>query len=61
MLNELPGVHSSGLEEADGTTVRFHVLIRGGAEAIERALANSPHLERTGTAGGAPLTYQFRP
>ncbi len=60
MLNELPGVHRSGLEEADATTARFDLLIRGGALAIERALANSPHLERVGT-GGVPLTYQFHP
>jgi hypothetical protein len=60
MLGELPGVHSSGLEEADGTTARFHVVIRGGAQAIARALANSPHLEHTGP-DGAPLTYQFHP
>jgi hypothetical protein len=60
MLDELPGVHRSGLEEANGTTARFDVLIRGGALAIDRALANSPHLERVGS-GGAPLTYQFRP
>ncbi len=61
VLNELPGVRGSGLEEADGTTVRFHVLIRGGAEAVERALANSPHLTPSGTAGGTPLAYQFHP
>jgi hypothetical protein len=60
VLRELPGVRQSGLEEADGTTARFDVLIRGGAQAIERALANSPHLERT-EAAGAALTYQFHP
>ncbi|HUN72890.1 MAG TPA: DUF2066 domain-containing protein [Steroidobacteraceae bacterium] len=60
VLQELPGVHRSGLEEADGTTARFDVLIRGGAPAIERALDHSPHLERT-EAAGAALTYQFHP
>jgi hypothetical protein len=60
VLGELPGVRRSGLEEADGTTARFDVLIRGGAQAIERALDHSPHLERT-EAAGAALTYQFHP
>lgn len=60
MLSELPGVHRSGLAEADGTTARFDVLILGGGQAIERALAHSTHLAPTGAAGAA-LTYQFRP
>ena len=60
MLSELPGVQRSGLEEADGTTARFDVLILGGAQAIERALAHSPHLAPAG-ATGASLTYQFHP
>jgi hypothetical protein len=60
MLSELPGVRSSGLSEADGTTARFDVLISGGAQAIQRALVHSQHLAPTGAAG-ASLTYQFRP
>ncbi len=60
MLADLPGVRRSGLEQADGTTVTFNVLIRGGPPAIERALAGSQRLQRVGTAE-APLTYQFHP
>ncbi len=60
MLAGLPGAQGSGLEEADGTTATFDVLIRGGAQAVERALADSSHLQRAGTAE-APLTYQFHP
>ncbi len=60
MLDDLPGVHRSGLEQADGPTVTFSVLIRGGPQAIERALASSQRLQRVGTAE-QPLTYQFRP
>jgi hypothetical protein len=60
VLGELPGVRRSGLAEADGTTAKFDVLIRGGAQAIEHALDHSPHLERT-EAAGAALSYQFHP
>ncbi len=60
MLSELPGVHRSGLEQAEGTTATFDVLIDGGAQAIERALAHSQHLAPA-TAAGASLSYQFRP
>jgi|GEM_PF-360715 len=45
-FEELPGARRSGLEEADGTTATFRVLIRGGAAAIERALASSQHFTR---------------
>jgi hypothetical protein len=51
-LGELPGVRRSGLAEANGGTATFRVLIRGGAQAIERALMDSPHLTRTDA--GAP-------
>ncbi len=60
MLADLPGARSSGLVQADGATATFSVLIRGGAQAVERALADSPRLQRVGTAD-APLTYQFHP
>ena len=59
LLDSLPGVRRAGLEEADGTTVVFRVLIRGGAQAVERALASSPHFTNAGMAD-ARLTYQFQ-
>lgn len=60
MLSGIPGVRRSGLEEAQGTTATFRVLIRGGSEAIERALANSARLAHTGAAN-ARLQYQLHP
>lgn len=53
MLTDLPGARSSGLEEADGATATFDVLIRGGAQAVERALADSSHLKEAGAVGTA--------
>jgi len=60
MLSQIPGVRRSGLEEAEGTTATFRVLIRGGSEAVERALANSARLAHTGAAN-ARLQYQLHP
>jgi hypothetical protein len=60
MFAELPGVRRSGLEEAEGSTVTFRVLIRGGADAVTRALAGSPHLTGNGT-DSTRLRYQYRP
>jgi Uncharacterized protein conserved in bacteria (DUF2066) len=61
LLDSVPGVRKSTLEEADGTTATFRVLVRGGAETLGRALANSPRLERSAEADSSRLTYQLRP
>jgi hypothetical protein len=60
ILNELPGARRSGLQEAEGTTATFRILIRGGSEAVERALSGSPRFTRTGIANGR-LMYQYHP
>jgi hypothetical protein len=60
MLADLPGVRHSGLEESDGASATFRLLIRGGAEAVERALAHSARLTSTGTSNDR-LTYQYHP
>lgn len=70
-LGELPGVRRSGIEEADGATATFRVLIRGGSQAIVRALSGSPHFTRIDTgdveapgapgAAAPPLAYEYRP
>lgn len=60
LLSELPGARRSGLQEAQGTTATFHIVIRGGADAVERALGASAHFTRTGIANGR-LMYQYRP
>ncbi|MGH8229844.1 MAG: DUF2066 domain-containing protein, partial [Steroidobacteraceae bacterium] len=73
MLASLPGVQRSGLEQADGLTATFDVLIRGGGQAVEQALAHSRRLVRqTGqsaqpraSASASPvpgaLDYRFQP
>lgn len=52
-LGELPGVRRSGIEETDGATATFRVLIRGGAQAIARALSGSQHFTRIDDGGAA--------
>lgn len=59
-LGSLPGVRRVNIGEASGTTVTFDVLIRGGAEAVSRALNGSSHLVRT-DASPSRLTFQYRP
>ncbi len=64
LLDSVPGVRKSTLEEADGTTATFRVLVRGGADTLDRALANSSRLERSAEAAtgtDARLIYQLRP
>lgn len=60
MLEGIPGTRRVSIAEANGGTVTFNVLVRGGAEAIDRALASSSRLARAG-GGGAQLAYQYRP
>jgi hypothetical protein len=70
-LGELPGVTRSGIEATDGATATFRVLIRGGAQAIEHALAASQHFtplegapsasEAAGGTAPAPLAYAYHP
>jgi len=60
MLESMPGVRHATLSEAGGSLVAFDVLIRGGAEAVERALAGSTHLARSDSSSGR-LEYQYRP
>jgi hypothetical protein len=49
LLRAVPGVQSSGLTAAQGTTALFTVGVRGGGEALVRALTGSAHLGATGT------------
>lgn len=48
LLRAVPGVQSSGLTAAQGTTALFTVGVRGGGEALVRALSGSAHLGATG-------------
>jgi hypothetical protein len=49
LLRAVPGVQSSGLTAAQGSTAMFTVGVRGGGEALVRALAGSAHLGAAGT------------
>jgi hypothetical protein len=60
MLESVPGVRRANIAEANGTKVTFDVTVRGGVDALDRALAGSARLVRTGTAN-ARLVYQYRP
>ncbi|MGH8139077.1 MAG: DUF2066 domain-containing protein [Steroidobacteraceae bacterium] len=60
MLESVPGVRHASVSEANGSTVSFDVLVRGGADAINRALTGSAHLVRT-DASNPRLLYQYRP
>jgi hypothetical protein len=60
LLENIPGQKRVSLAEANGTTATFSVLVRGGADAVDRALGNSPRLARGGAANGR-LLYTYRP
>jgi hypothetical protein len=58
LLRAVPGVQSSGLTAAQGDHASFALGVRGGGQALLRALAGSQHL--SGTGGGetqVQLTY----
>jgi hypothetical protein len=56
LLRAVPGVQSSGLTAAQGTTANFTVGVRGGGEALVHALNGSPHL---GTAASGETQVQL--
>jgi hypothetical protein len=60
LLEGAPGVRHANVIAADGTHVVFDVLVRGGSEAIGKALNNAQHLVRT-EASSTRLAYQYRP
>jgi hypothetical protein len=59
LLGEVPGVRKTNLEEANSGAAIFRVQIRGGADVLDRALANSGRLVRSGGQPGRSL-YQYR-
>jgi hypothetical protein len=61
LLEGIPGTRRVNLSEVNGGAATFSVLVRGGAEAIDRALSNSGRLTRAGAAGGGQLAYEYRP
>jgi hypothetical protein len=60
LLEGIPGTRRVTLSEANGGTAKFSVLVRGGAEAVDRALASSSRLSRAGSAN-AQLVYEYKP
>lgn len=60
ILEGVPGVRRAGVGEAHGASVTFDVLVRGGADAISRALGSSNHFARADTSN-AGLAFQYRP
>ena len=59
MLEAVPGVRGANIVRAGGNAVTFDITARGGSEALDRALASSSRLVRSGS--GAPLVYQYHP
>jgi uncharacterized protein len=61
LLEGIPGTRRVSLAEVNGGAATFSVLVRGGAEAVDRALGSSARLTRAGSAGGGQLAYEYRP
>ena len=55
------GVRGVQLAEAAGARATFSVLSRGGADALQSALAANPNFERVDPQAGGTLAYRFRP
>jgi hypothetical protein len=60
MLQSLPGVRRARVAEAQGTQATFELTVRGGAEALDRALAGSTRLARIAAPNGG-FVYQYHP
>ncbi len=60
MLESMPGTRRASVVEASGSTASFDVTVRGGVDAIDRALTGSGRFARSGASGGRPV-FQYRP
>jgi hypothetical protein len=60
LLESIPGQKKVSVAETNGSTATFNVLVRGGADTVDRVLGNSPRLQRSGNANGQ-LLYTYRP
>lgn len=58
VLGAVDAVRRLDVVEADGTTVIFRVLVRGGSAALDRGLEGAGQLVRTGVADGR-LVYEY--
>ncbi len=60
LLESIPGQKKVSVAETNGDTATFNVLVRGGADTVDRVLSNSSRLQRGGNANGR-LLYTYRP
>ena len=62
LLESIPGMRRVSLAEASGSTATFSVVVRGGVEAVDRALSSSTRLSRAGASNErAQLVYDYKP
>ena len=60
MLEGMPGSRRASVVEARGSSASFSVTVRGGLDAIDRALTASGRFVRSG-ASGSRAVFQFKP
>ena len=60
LLQSLPGVRRATVVAADGDSIIFDVMMRGGAVGLEQTLSGSTRLVRSG-AGAAGAVYRYQP
>jgi len=59
VLEALPGSHRANVVAANASSATFDLLVRGGADTIDRALTASGKFVKTGTSNAGPI-YQYR-
>ncbi len=60
LLGGMPGARHASVAEAHGSSASFTVTVRGGVEAIERALTGSGKFVRAADSNSR-LVFQYRP
>ncbi len=60
IMEGIPGQKRVSVAETSGTTATYNVLVRGGADTVDRALGSVARLTRAGSANGQ-LLYTYRP
>lgn len=59
LLSAANGVRRVDVTEAEGATVTFRAMVRGGGASLDRALESSGQLARVAASGGR-LVYELR-
>jgi len=54
------GVRAVQLAEASGSRATFSVVLRGGADSLQGALASNPNFERIDPQAGGVIAYRYR-